>query len=93
MGPEMNLDELLAEYKRLGVLNASDDEGLTTNELAEKWRVPHSTAKKMLRRFHNAGWLRVGRKTVTRFDGVQTRVSCYRIEVPKEQAKQSKRRK
>lgn len=88
MATEMSLDDLMAEWNRLGL--ARDDEGLTTKELSARWGVGTDAVIRRLSLFQAAGWLRVGRKSSKRIDGLPSRVSCYRIEVPTDYGKKKK---
>jgi hypothetical protein len=77
---DITLDELLAEYRRLGL--GREDEGLTTLEYGERWKLASNAVLRRLKLAARAGMLRAGRKTVSRVDGVPTLVPCYTIELP-----------
>ena len=90
MAAEIDLDELLAEYARLGMTSAG--KGLTTVELAERWGIGTDAVLRRLKLAQKAGILRCGKRPSVRLDGVPTPVPCYWIERPK-QPKQPKRGK
>ena len=91
MADEIDLDEMLAEYARLGM--TSEGKGLTTAELCERWKLGTDAVLRRLKLAQKAGILRCGRKPGTRLDGVPTPVPCYWVERPKGQPKQTKRGK
>lgn len=85
MASEIGLDELLAEYKRLGLTH--EDEGLTSKELGKRWGLADDAVRVRLHIAQAAGLLRVGRKMAKRLDGQPTIVPCYTIEIPKAKRK------
>lgn len=81
----ITLDELLAEYERLG-LNARGNEvdGLTVNELAARWGISSGLVRRRLQTAAGAGMLRVGRRPVTDLAGRPTSIPVYAIDIPKQ---------
>lgn len=74
----IRVDEWLAELARLGARN---DEGLTTNEIAEALGCHDRQARRYIRKAMAQGWVRRGQRTVEGIDGRQMPVPVYRIEV------------
>lgn len=81
MPADITIDELLAEYARLGATNEA--KGLSVRELCDKLGRTEDVVRKLLRRAQAAGVLRVGRKMIARLDGVGTPVPAYWFERPK----------
>ena len=80
MAADISLDELLAEYARLGATTAA--KGLSVRELKEKLGKGDDAVRKLLLRAKAAGVLRSGRKMAERLDGLHTPVPCYWFERP-----------
>lgn len=81
--PGITLDELLAEYRRLGIDAHQDSDGLTSREWAAKWQICQKTAVDIIRKFSQAGWVKPGQKTVVTIRGNESRVPCYQISKPR----------
>ena len=80
MGDRITTDEWLAELARL---TAKSDDGLTSEELSEAWGLSDRTTMKRLRLAHKKGWVKVGRRTISRMDGKPMPVPVYTVTVPK----------
>lgn len=89
MAAEITLDELMAEYERLG--NSAKDEGMTTRELAKAWGVSEQTVRDRLRLASENGWVRHSKKLMLQLDGKKFPTNCYRIILPAK-TKKTKRR-
>ena len=79
----ITIDELVAEFERLGVgKRRPDDEGLTAMEWSEVWECSSNTARIRLRQAKAHGLLKVGRKSAENLSGGQCMISCYNIVLP-----------
>ena len=76
------LDELVAEYERLG-LTQGDDAGQSTQELMVVWKLSEEATRKLLKRGLAAGIVRAGKKRIRRMDGIDAIVPCYAFVMPK----------
>lgn len=66
--------------KSLESLGATEEgDGLTVTELAETWTCDNETVRKMIKKALPSGAIKVGRKRVTRIDGVLTWSPCYHV--------------
>lgn len=79
----ITIDELVAEFERLGVgKRRPDDEGLTSKEWSRVWNCSDNTARLKLRQAKDHGLLQVGRKGATNLSGGQCMIACYNIVLP-----------
>lgn len=70
------------EWEReLRSFSNKDDDGLTSEEVAEAWGCCRKIALERLRKLDKAGKLETGTKTVTRLGGRLNPVPCYRLKV------------
>jgi len=77
--PTITIDELEAEWRRLGLDTLKSDEGKSAQEWANEWGVCKNNATARLRRFKAAGWIKIGTKVVENLSGKLSRVPCYQI--------------
>lgn len=75
----ITMDEWFAEIQRLQAGAASDDEGMTIDEIKDHLRVGKETARQLLRQAHTQGRLAVGRRHITRIDNRPSVIPVYRI--------------
>lgn len=88
MSTTITLEELLAEFERLGINAEPNDEGHTSKEYCEQWGVGIEKCRVLLGKLRDAGALEMGHRTITNLNGVNTRVPVYRIvEVKKKRGK------
>jgi hypothetical protein len=83
MPAEITLNDLLAEYDRLGLTAPTGSPGLTTREWAERWGVGERLTRQLIRKALDAGCAAIGRKPVRGMDGIMQRRACYTITLPK----------
>jgi len=81
--PTITIDELEAEWRRLGLDTLKSDEGKSAQEWADEWGICKNAAIVKLRRFKAAGWVATGTKIVENLAGRQQRVPCHQIEKKK----------
>lgn len=74
----ISLEELLAEFERLG-LNNQDDSFKTTKEWQDEWGLGIHRTRKILKKAQEAGMLEVKRVMRHTIDGYTRTVSAYRI--------------
>ena len=79
MPKAIGYEEWLAEMERLGRESPSSSGLLTVNEIAEVRGETIGIVRDKLKRASCTGNLIVGRKRVTRIDGMSTLVPAYRI--------------
>lgn len=77
-----DIDYLQAKLVELGIVKFVNSEGMSTHEWGAEWGMDQKNCREMIRRFAQAGWVTVGRKTVKALDGRNVKVPVYKIEVP-----------
>lgn len=90
---EITIDELMAEYDRLGIGSGqtNDPEFLCCQEWADKWGFSMTHASRLIRKFHAAGMVTVGRKLKDRITGSAVMVAAYKITPPAKQKQRPQR--
>ncbi len=75
--PGLNLDELMVELERL---NGDSPDGFTVREMAKHYgRTPRWAREKLQILVEASRVAHVGRKLITRIDGIPNRVPVYRL--------------
>lgn len=75
----ITVDELLAEFDRLGIGPSDNPEFKTTSELAEEWGTSIDRTLRLLKKGVKHNLVQVGRKRTTRVDGISTLVAAYKL--------------
>jgi MarR-like DNA-binding transcriptional regulator SgrR of sgrS sRNA len=79
MSAQIMHDEWLAALEAAQAQRPQDDEGMTTQEIGEVFNCSEKKVRELLRKIHNAGRLRVGRRNMIRLDGRPQPIPVYRI--------------
>lgn len=79
MSTQITHDEWIAALEAAQSERPADDEGMTTQEIAEVFGVSTKKCRELLKKIQREGRIQVGRRHIARIDGTMTPVAVYRI--------------
>lgn len=88
--PKIDIEYLQSELYRLGIMQFSKAEGMSSDEWSIEWGMHRKRAREMIGKFAQAGWVTVGRRQHKSIDGKTMFVPVYKIEIPTEKSKRAK---